>query len=270
MSLEISIITSVEWKEVSGVMCDRKMPVELKYKVFKTITRPANGIRFWMLDRKKERWEQTKFSRGCWDGQEGRPGWSTSEMKTSGRRRTWKLLKLCWKIKRLKWCGHWLRREHKHIWAKSLRLEVCGRWNRGRPKKKWRHNIQGDMKKYQLTEDMAQDQKILDDSNNDRPCTRRWSRKVRKKQASSVTHRPIMSSLPAASWSHTEISTWLVWSSYMWRLNCSSHTGFRVLGLYCNHDNSNLESIIYPTLTIIDSAGRDLSLGQTSKTALFL
>ena len=56
---------------------------------------------------------------------------------------------------------------------------------------------------------------------------------------SSVTNRPMMSSLPAASWSHTEISTWLVWSSYMWRLNCSNHTGFRVLGLYCKHDNSN-------------------------------
>ena len=31
----------MKWKEVSGVMCDRKMPVELKDKVFKTITRPA-------------------------------------------------------------------------------------------------------------------------------------------------------------------------------------------------------------------------------------
>ena len=28
-------------KKLSGVMCDRKMPVELKDKVFKTIIRPA-------------------------------------------------------------------------------------------------------------------------------------------------------------------------------------------------------------------------------------
>ena len=36
------------------------------------------------------------------------------------------------------------------------RLEVYGR-SRGRPKKRWRDNIQGEMKNYQLTEDMAQD-----------------------------------------------------------------------------------------------------------------
>ena len=31
----------MKWKEVSGVMCDRKMPVALKDKVFKTIISPA-------------------------------------------------------------------------------------------------------------------------------------------------------------------------------------------------------------------------------------
>ena len=59
----------------------------------------------------------------------------------------------------LKWFGHCLRRERNHICAKSLRREVSGRRSRGCPKKKWRDNIQGDMKKYRLTEDMAQDRK---------------------------------------------------------------------------------------------------------------
>ena len=35
-------------------------------------------------------------------------------------------------------------------------LKVFTRCIRGRPKKRWRDNIQGDMKKYKLTEDMAQ------------------------------------------------------------------------------------------------------------------
>ena len=63
--------------------------------------------------------------------------------------------------KRLKWCGHCLRREPDHICAKSLRLEVSGRRSRGRPKRRWRDNIKEVMKKYQLTEDMAQDRKYL-------------------------------------------------------------------------------------------------------------
>ena len=58
--------------------------------------------------------------------------------------------------RRLKWFGHSLRRKPNHSCAKSLLLEVSGRRSRGRPKKIWWDNIQGDMKKYQLNEDMAQ------------------------------------------------------------------------------------------------------------------
>ena len=56
----------------------------------------------------------------------------------------------------LMWFGHCLRRERNHVCAKSLRLEVSGRRSRGQPKKRWGDNKQGDMKKYQLTEYMAQ------------------------------------------------------------------------------------------------------------------
>ena len=70
-----------------------------------------------------------------------------------------KLVETFLENKKLKWFGHCLRQERNHIYAKSLRLEVSGRRSRGRPKKRWRDNIQGDMKKYELTEDMAQDRK---------------------------------------------------------------------------------------------------------------
>ena len=43
--------------------------------------------------------------------------------------------------------------------AKSLRLEVSGRRSRDRQKERWMDNINGDTKKYQLTEDVAQDRK---------------------------------------------------------------------------------------------------------------
>ena len=47
----------MKWTEVSGVMCDRKMPVELKDKVFKTIIRPAimaYGSECWAVKKNDE------------------------------------------------------------------------------------------------------------------------------------------------------------------------------------------------------------------------
>ena len=50
------IIGWMKWKEVSGVMCDRKMPVELKDKVFKTIIIPAMtyGSEYWAVKKKDD------------------------------------------------------------------------------------------------------------------------------------------------------------------------------------------------------------------------
>ena len=46
----------MKWKEVSRVICDRKMPVELKDKVYKTIIRPAmtHGSECWAGKKKYE------------------------------------------------------------------------------------------------------------------------------------------------------------------------------------------------------------------------
>ena len=46
----------MKWKEVSGVMYDRKMPVKLKDKVFKTMIRPAMtyGSECWAVKKKDE------------------------------------------------------------------------------------------------------------------------------------------------------------------------------------------------------------------------
>ena len=88
--------------------------------------------------------------------------------------------------KRLKWFGHCLRREPTHICAKSLRLQVSGRRSRGRPKKRWRDNIQGDMKKYQLTEDMAQDRTYWMTEILAGPAQGDGQEKVRKRESVSL------------------------------------------------------------------------------------
>ena len=110
-----------------------------------------------MLGRKEERREQTKFSRNE-DVEMGR------REDQVGSHQKWRHQEGCARKsvetflenRRLNWFGHCLRRERNHICAKSLRLEVSGRRSRRRPKNRWRDNIQGYLKKYQLTEDMAQ------------------------------------------------------------------------------------------------------------------
>ena len=150
----------MKWKEVSGVMCDRKMPVELKDTVFKTIIRPAMtyGSECWAVKKKDEsklysaqmrmlRWARGKTRLDHIINEDTRKEAHVKPVETFLEN------------KRLKWFGHCLKREPNHICVKSLRLEVSGRRNRGRSRKRWRDNIQGDMKKYQLTEDMAQHRK---------------------------------------------------------------------------------------------------------------
>ena len=149
-------------KEVSGVMCDRKMPVELKDKVFKTIIRPAMtyGSECWALKKNDEnklnsaemrmlRWPRAKTRLDHFRNEDIRKEAHVNPVETFIEN------------KRLKWFGHYMRREHNHICAKSLRLEVSGRRSRDRPKKRRRDNKKGDLKKYQLTEDIAQYRKYL-------------------------------------------------------------------------------------------------------------
>ena len=148
----------LEFLEVSRVMCDRKMPVALKGKVFKKILRPAMtyGSEYRAVKKKDEnklnsaemrmlRWARGKTRLDHIRNEDIRRAAYVKPVENTFLKK-----------KKLKWFGHCLRREPNHICAKSLRLEVSGRRSRGRPKKRWRDNIMEHMKKYQLTEDMAQ------------------------------------------------------------------------------------------------------------------
>ena len=45
------------WKKCSGVLCDRRMPVKLKGKVYKTVIRPAMlyGAETWATTKRQEK-----------------------------------------------------------------------------------------------------------------------------------------------------------------------------------------------------------------------
>ena len=122
----------MKWKEVSGVMCDRKMPVKLKDKVFKTIIRPAMtyGSECWAVKKKDEnKLNSAEMRMLRWAREKTRLDHIRNE--DIRKEADVKPVETFLENKRLKWFGHCLRRERNHICAKSLRLEVSGRRSRG-------------------------------------------------------------------------------------------------------------------------------------------
>ena len=122
------------WREVSGVLCDRRMPVKLKGKVYKTVVRPAmmygmeatpikkvNEKRMNVAEMKMLRWMSGVTRR--------------DRIPNKRLRGTVKVVKLLKKVQetRLRWYGHVLRKDEEDVERRMMDMEVQGRMGRGRP-----------------------------------------------------------------------------------------------------------------------------------------
>ena len=109
----------MKWKEVSGVMCDRKMPVKLKEKVFKTIIRPARtyGSECWAVKMKDEnKLNSVEMRMLRWA--RGKTRLDHIRNEDIRKKADVKPVETFLENKRLKWFGHCLRRERNRICAK--------------------------------------------------------------------------------------------------------------------------------------------------------
>ncbi|KAM1252567.1 hypothetical protein ACFX13_041395 [Malus domestica] len=145
----------MKWKSASGVLCDRRRPLKLKGKFYRTAIRPAMlyGIECWavkhqhvgVVEMRMLRWMcgHTRNDKIRNEDIRGKVGVAEIE----GKRRE----------NRLRWFGHVQRRPTDvPVRRCDHGTEVQGRKGRGRPRKTLEETLRKDLEYLDLTEDMTQ------------------------------------------------------------------------------------------------------------------
>ncbi|XP_047480159.1 uncharacterized protein LOC125032818 [Penaeus chinensis] len=135
-----------KWRELSGVISDRKMPRKLKVKLYSTIRRPVllYGAEVWTMGKKEERILEATEMRTL----RRIKGVTLRERERSADiRRELEVSDINEKVKkiRMRWYGHVKKREGGHLAKVAMESIAPGRRPRGRPKKRWRDNVREDM-----------------------------------------------------------------------------------------------------------------------------
>ena len=141
------------WKKCSGVLCDRRMPVKLKGKVYRTVVRPAMlyGAETWATTKRQEsRIEVNEMRMLRWMCGVTRK----DKIRNEHIRGTTKVVQASRKIteRRLKWYGHVMRMEEDHVVRRVMTKAIPGKRKRGRPKTRWKDVCKRDMQTVGLRE----------------------------------------------------------------------------------------------------------------------
>ncbi|XP_063623124.1 uncharacterized protein LOC134795222 [Cydia splendana] len=147
----------LRWRSLSGVLCDRRVPIKTKGKVYKTAVRPAMvyGAECWTIKQAHEQKlhvNEMKMLR--WAAGVTR----LDKVRNEHIRGSYKVAPITDKIQesRLRWYGHIMRRDEDHVVRKALALPNNKR-GRGRPPATWWSTISMDLKQTQLNKETTQD-----------------------------------------------------------------------------------------------------------------
>ena len=138
-------------------MCDKKIGMKMKGKVYKTAVRPAMlyGSETWAVRKAEERKMNSAEMRML--------RWSCGvtrldHVRNEHIRGTIKVTEISKKMqeRRLRWLGHVMRREADYVGRQVLDMQVAGERRRGRPKLRWMDRLREDMREKGLTENDTQ------------------------------------------------------------------------------------------------------------------
>ena len=146
------------WKRISGILCDRRISLRVKGKVYKTVVRPAMmyGAETWAVKKAHEKKLDVAEMRMLrWMSRVTKMG----RIRNERIRGTTKVGEISKKVQesRLKWYGHVSRREDEYVGKRVMEMEVPGKRRRGRPKRRWLDSIRNDLSERGLSEEDAQD-----------------------------------------------------------------------------------------------------------------
>ena len=145
-----------KWSELSGVILDKKIPLKLRMKIYKTVLRPVllYGGEIWALRKKEESLlERTEMRMVRWI-----TGISLRQrMESEMIRRMAGICNIKEKAReaRLRYLGHVLRRDHQHPIRRAYEEPVRGMRSVGRQRLRWKDVIRKDMEAKGLREEDA-------------------------------------------------------------------------------------------------------------------
>ena len=147
METEIANRVGAGWmngKKCSGVVCDKKMPVKLKGKVYRTVVRPAMlyGAETWATNKRQEsRIEVNEMRMLRWMCGVTRK----DKIRNEHIRGTTKVAQASRKIteRRLKWYGHVMRMEEDHVVKRVMAKAIPGKGREGDQRQGGRMCVRG-------------------------------------------------------------------------------------------------------------------------------
>ena len=147
-----------KWRELSGVICDKKVPTKLKILIYQTVIRPTllYGCETWPMSVKDERRMATTEMRMV--------RWAMGVSLLEHRRNEEILeeakveqIATVMRRRRLEWFGHVKRRDETENNRAVVDMKMEGKRPRGRPKLRWKDTVKRDMKAWRIKEEWATD-----------------------------------------------------------------------------------------------------------------
>lgn len=158
----------LKWREVTGVTCDKKMPVKLKGLIYKSLIRPVltYGSETWAVTRKNVHTIQVAEMKMLrWMCGVTR----RDKIRNDYVRGSLGVRDIADKMQesRLRWYGHVKRKPPDYIGNLALQLDIPGRRPVGRPKTRWKEVVLKDKEACKVTDDDVHDRA-------------KWRSKIRK------------------------------------------------------------------------------------------